>query len=112
ANDWIQLVISLLTVAAAAGLLRRKNPRVARLLAVLGLAAAGGFVATLVASEAGYKLLFQGQPYRVVWVLQLLQGPLLLWMAARLWRAGDEPSRVGAVALVAVGLIGLELAQY
>ena len=111
-EDWIRLAISLLAVAAAAGLLRRKNPRVARLLTLVVLAAAGGFVATLVASEAGYKLLFQGQPYRVAWVLQLLQGPLLLWMAARLWRAGDEPSRTGAVALVAVGLLGLNLILY
>jgi hypothetical protein len=111
-NDWIQLAISLLTVTSAACLLRRKNPRVARLLTVLALAGAGGFVSTLAASEAGYKLLFQAQPYRVLWVLQLLQGPLLLWMAARLWRSGGEPSRVGAVGLAAVGLLGLDLFLY
>jgi hypothetical protein len=112
ANDWIQLAISLLTVTAAAGLLRRKNPRVARLLAVIGLAAAGGFVGTLAASEVGYKLLFQCQPYRMLWLLEPLQGPLFLWMAARLWRIGGEPSRAAAVGLVAVGLIGLDLLRY
>ena len=111
-DDWIQLAISFLTIAAAARLLRRKNPRIARFLTVLGLAGAGGFVCTLVASEVGYKLLFQAQPYRVLWALQLLQAPLLLWMAARLWRTGGEPSRVGAVGLVAVGLAGLDLVTY
>jgi hypothetical protein len=108
ANDWVRLSVGLLTVAAGAWAMRRRNPRLARVLAALGLTAAGGFAATLIASELGYRLLFQGQPYRLLWVVQTVQAPLLLWLGARWWRFGGEPGRVGVAMLAAVGLAGLD----
>jgi hypothetical protein len=108
-TDWLQAGASLAAVAVVAWKLRRKNPRAARLLAVLGLVAGGGFAATLVAGEVGYRLLFQGQPYRALWLPQLLQAPLLFWLAARSWRRGDERGRAAAVGLAGVVLTRLDV---
>jgi hypothetical protein len=48
--------------------------------------------------------LFQGQPYRVLWILKILQPPLVLWLAMRAWPCGLR-GRIAAIALV--GFLGV-----
>src|SRR4030095_1895367 len=64
-RDWLNATLSLGVAFSAARLLRRQSPEYARFLLVVGLAGTLGLTATLVASQAPYLLLFQGQPYRV-----------------------------------------------
>jgi hypothetical protein len=99
-GDWLGLALSLTAVCAGAVALRREQPRLARLLAIVAYVGAGGMLATTLASLAGYRLLFQAQPYRAVWLLAVLQMPVVLLLLARAWRSEREASRLAAVGLL------------
>jgi hypothetical protein len=105
AADWLQAVVSIGVAVAGALALRHEEPRQARFLALLSLVAAGGLLGTFVASEHGYTILFQGQPYRALWLVKFLQPGLCLWLAGRLWRRAREADQVLAVLLT--GYLGL-----
>src|SRR5207253_3172127 len=38
------------------------------------------------AESLPYALPLQGQPYRALWILKMLQIPLAVWFAAKLWQ--------------------------
>jgi len=103
AADWQRLA-----VAAGASLafarLRRGSPA-ATLAAAATLVAAVGVALTGIAVGADARLLFQGQPYRWVWVAEVLGGPLALVVGAHLWAAGPRARAGGlTLALAAAGL--------
>jgi hypothetical protein len=97
AADWQRL-----TVAAGASLafarLRHGAPA-ATLAAAAALVAAGGVALTGFAAECEARLLFQGQPYRWVWVTEVMGGPLALVVGSHLWAAGPR-ARAGGLLLV------------
>ena len=55
----------------------------------------------MAASLLPYALLFQGQPYRVLWILKVLQIPLGFLLIARASQAASLPARLAALVLVA-----------
>jgi hypothetical protein len=95
-SDWLQIAVPFTLMLAAAWRFRGEQ-RIARLSAAVLLVAAGGLLATTVASRYGYALLFQAQPYRAVWLLKVLYVPLGLSLAASLWSERSERSRLAAV---------------
>ncbi len=105
-RDWLNLALSLaLPVAGAAWLFNGEADRQRFLLAAT-LAAAAGFLLTVIASLSPYALLFQGQPYRVLWILKVLQIPLAFTFIAR-WSVSESvPAKLGALALLAFYSVG------
>jgi hypothetical protein len=99
ASDWMQMVVPLTLVVAAAWL-GRSDKRLSRLGWAVALVSAGGLLASVVASRNGYTLLFQAQPYRAVWLLKVHYVPLGFWLAADLWQRATEAARVAAVVVV------------
>jgi hypothetical protein len=99
-DDWANVIISQVVVTVAAVVLLRSSPRLGWLVLAVALVALGGMVANVIGSVMGYRLLLQGQPYRFLWVVRLLQVPLTLHLAAQLYRQGDEPRRWLALALL------------
>ncbi len=97
-DDWLRVLGSFLVGLGALAYLGRGRPRqlVALVLAV-GLV---GLVGTVVASRLPYALLFQGQPYRAIWLVQLLEIPLGLFLVVQWWR-GSSGARAAALALAA-----------
>lgn len=76
AKDWLNLGVSVALPIAACLTLYRDDPRRQQFLWIVTYAGAIGFLTTLFASMLPYALLFQGQPYRVLWILKVLQIPL------------------------------------
>ena len=91
ATDFQRLALAAAAVVAFA----RLNPRTpaATLAASALLVAAVGVILASYAAGFEARLLFQGQPYRWVWVLEVLAGPLTLAVAAQVWPAGDTRIR-------------------
>lgn len=102
-TDWRRLVVCVAVVLVAAGLWARAERGRADFLRVAVLVGVTGLVATTVAGLLGYKLLLQGQPYRMVWLLHLLAVPCAVQLVAWAWAAGNERHRVAA--LVAAGAL-------
>src|SRR6516165_8248279 len=75
-KDWINLAVSFALPIAACFSLYLADPVRRRFIAIVTLAGAVGFVVTVAASILPYALLFQGQPYRVLWILKVFQAPL------------------------------------
>ncbi|HVS37847.1 MAG TPA: hypothetical protein VMS17_19975 [Gemmataceae bacterium] len=85
--DWINLGAGLV-FAFAVGLVpcREEDRRIARFGLVLGVVSAVTVVGTFVAAWLPYALPLQGQPYRALWLLRLMQAPFGLQLAWNLWR--------------------------
>src|SRR5262249_845689 len=84
-GDWMNLSMSIVLAAVGGIAMRAEHPGAARLLGGAAGLAVVGVVAMIVAGLVPYRLLLQGQPYRVLWILQVLEAPLAFWLAARLW---------------------------
>jgi hypothetical protein len=89
-----------LLAAAWAG---RRQP-LGRLALLVILVAAAGVAASVIGCLAGYALLVQGQPYRALWLVAVLQVPAGLWLAARLW---GQPGLGRLLALAVLACLGL-----
>jgi hypothetical protein len=100
-NNWLNLAVSFAMPIAACFTLNRDDPDRRRFLLVVVLAGALGFLTTFAASYLPYALLFQGQPYRVLWILKVLQIPLGFILIARLGASPMPMARFAAVALLA-----------
>ena len=105
AADWQRLTVGTWACLAFARIGR--GSRAATLAAAATLVASAGVVLTGIAVGADARLLFQGQPYRWVWVMEVMGGPLALLVGARLWSSGPR-ARVGGLILVSAAL-GLSL---
>jgi len=95
--DWRRLLVCVAIVLVAAGLWARADRGRADFLRVAVLVGVTGLVATTVAGLLGYKLLLQGQPYRMVWLLHLLAVPCAVQLVAWAWAGGGERHRVAAL---------------
>ena len=106
ATDWQRLAVAAAAVVAFARL-NLRTPAATLAASALLVAAVGVVLASFAAgSEA--RLLFQGQPYRWVWVLEVLGGPLTLAVVAQVWPAGDARTRWACV-LAVVAAAGFPL---
>jgi hypothetical protein len=76
-----------------------------RFLVMVAIVSVAAVVGTALAECLPYALLVQGQPYRALWILKVLQIPFAFWFASRLWRMPQWYGPVGAAALV--GVLGL-----
>jgi hypothetical protein len=103
-GDWPGVAMSIALPLGAAAAMRRDVPARARLIIVAAVVAAGGVLLMWVAGRMSYRLLLQAQPYRGLWIMQVLAVPSAFWLARRWWSRG----RAGAVASVLlIALFGL-----
>ena len=84
--DWLSILASFAIVTWAAVLMMRESPERARVLLLAIVLGAVGVVATIVAARVPYRLLLQAQPYRALWIVQVLAIPLSISLACRLWQ--------------------------
>jgi hypothetical protein len=102
-GDYRLLAFTVLVVGATAVLLWRENRPAANFLGLTLLAGLGGLLATTVSSGMGYRILFQGQPYRALWLVHLLSVPCAILLLVRAWQSGQERTRI----LTILGVSGL-----
>ena len=95
AADWARGFTALVTVVGAGALMRKHDFGAAAIFLGSAVTACAGLAASAIASDLGYRLLMQSQPYRAVWLLQLLHIPAAVIVASALWQRGG-PSRVAA----------------
>ncbi len=101
--DWLHLGAGL-TFAFWLGLAPCRGPeneRIARFALVIGAVSAVAVVGTILAPWLPYALPLQGQPYRALWLLRLMQAPFGLQLAANLWRQPDGRGKLPAVGVAA-----------
>ncbi len=96
ADDWAHTVVSLVVLTVAAVLSRQAGWR-GRFLLALALVASVGLAVNVVGCLLGYQRIVAGQPYRVLWLVRLIQVPLTLHLAAWLWNrpSGDQEVEAG-----------------
>jgi hypothetical protein len=99
-KDWINLGLTLAVPVAAIFSLDLGSDR-QRFVAIACLAGVVGFLATLAASFLPYALLFQAQPYRVLWIMKIIQVPLGFWLVVRWSQSTSLWPKIGSLALVA-----------
>lgn len=99
--DWLNAAASLVLPIAAATTVFRDDPVRRRFVLVLALAGAIGFAATFAASMSPYALLFQAQPYRVLWIAKVVQVPLAFLLITHWSQSASLSARAAALALVA-----------
>lgn len=101
-RDWINIALCGLGLGAGVVCFYRSeaaaSSRFCAVAAFVGLAAVLG---TMIAATLPYALLFQGQPYRALWILKVLQVPLCAMLVVRLWSTGDLLPRVAAFLIAA-----------
>jgi hypothetical protein len=116
-SDWLNAGMGLVGVGAAAFAFCRSNAttrlgscqgdensltlRRGRFLAMVTAVSLIGLVGTAVAENLPYALLVQGQAYRALWILKVVQIPFAFWFAARLWSVPCWYGPLGAAALIA-----------
>jgi hypothetical protein len=98
---WLNVALSFAIPGAACFTVFRGDVQRRRFLIAATLAGAAGLLGTVVATELPYALLFQGQPYRVMWILKVLQVPLGFTLIAHGCQATSLFARLGALVLVA-----------
>ncbi|MGF1578075.1 MAG: hypothetical protein ACFCD0_01795 [Gemmataceae bacterium] len=103
--DWTSACISVFVVGVSAVALRTSQPKTSRLLTIVCVVGLTGLVSSVVASERGYKLLFQAQTYRSLWLVSVLQVPSAIFTWACWSRLG--PRFGWALGLMLVLLVAL-----
>ena len=101
--DWLNLGVGL-AFAFLLGLApchAAEDRRIARFALVIGAVSAVAVVGTILAAWLPYALPLQGQPYRALWLLRLMQAPFGLQLAANLWRQPDGRGKLPAVGVAA-----------
>ncbi len=98
-TDWLNHVLAFGFCVAGFAWLLRDDPIRARFLFIATLVGIIGLAATALAAVSPYALLFQGQPYRVVWILKVLQVPLGFCVIGRLSQSSAVLPRLVALAL-------------
>jgi hypothetical protein len=99
-EDWVRIAVSF-TVALTAAWHLRADARIRRLLLAVSSVAAVGLIGGVLACFLPYALLFQGQPYRWLWPLELSLFPLSFLVGHRLWRMGRFLGRLTTLGLLA-----------
>jgi hypothetical protein len=110
-GDWLAVAASIALPLAAAAVMRRDFPTRARLLIVAAVSAASGVVLMSAAGTQSYRLLLQAQPYRGLWITQVLAIPSAFWLATALWRRGSAGAVAAVFTIAYFGLIHLLRAE-
>jgi hypothetical protein len=103
--DWINVLLCGVGLAAGVALNFRQDPRRACFNTIVFLVGVAAVLGTLLAGALPYALPLQGQPYRALWILKVLQIPLCFVLADRLWRSDSALRQVFALALLAFFVI-------
>ena len=103
-SDWLQVGFAFAVTLAAWRYLPR-DPRFRDFMIALTAVTLFGIVGSVLASFLPYALLLQGQPFRSLWIVQLLHVPLALLLAKNWWTRDGWPGRSAAVLLL--GCVGL-----
>jgi hypothetical protein len=98
--DWIDAFVSFAILLASAFWLYRADVQRRRFALVLVAVGVAGLLGSLFASLLPYALLLQGQPYRVLWLLKVVQAPLGFVLIARLSRSAHALPQTAALALM------------
>jgi hypothetical protein len=98
-SDWLYVGFSSAVVILTALVVRQRSPELATLLGLTVVLGVGGLLATMLASVRGYELLFQGQPYRMIWLTHLLCIPCAILLVMRAWATSSELARGASVLL-------------
>ncbi len=101
--NWMVALVSFVVVLVAAVAIRHSQPQAARLLGIACVVVATALVCNTVASERGYRLLSQAQPYRSLWLLSTLQVPAAFLAMAGWWRRAPSVGWVFGLALALSG---------
>ena len=89
-RDWLHVIVSLTLVIFSSRQWRQSNPRRGRFLEIVALAGAAGLAGTAVCSYLPYALLFQVQPYRILWIVRVCEIPLGFWWIAHWLKEGRQ----------------------
>ena len=103
--DWTNQLLAFAVAIAGVVWLFRDDVDRQRFLYVATIVGIIGLSATALASWSPYALLFQGQPYRVVWILKVLQVPLAFMVLSRCCQSEYLIARLVALGLAAFFLI-------
>jgi hypothetical protein len=103
-GDWVNVSMSIALPVCVGINMAGDSPRRARFLFISAALSAVGMLTMLIAGWVPYRILLQGQPYRALWILQVLEIPLAFWLAARSWQMGSA-GQVASVLLI--GFFGL-----
>jgi hypothetical protein len=98
--DWFNLFLCFVMPIGALVFLFREDSRRARFVLALTVVAGLCIAGNLIVSELPYALLIQGQLYRSLWLLKLVQAPLGFWLAGRLWQVHETRGPLWALAVL------------
>jgi hypothetical protein len=99
-EDWLNVGMGLIGVGAAAVACWKGNVVHGRFLLLVTIVSVAAVVGTALAESLPYALLVQGQPYRALWILKVLQVPFAFWFAVRLFGVPQWYGPLGAVTLI------------
>ncbi|MBI1832826.1 MAG: hypothetical protein HYR84_15405, partial [Planctomycetes bacterium] len=99
-KDWTNVAVSFAVPTAACLSLYPDDADRQRFFAIAILAGVVGLLTTVAASMLPYALLFQGQPYRVLWILRVVQVPLAFLLIARWSESESVLKQCASLALV------------
>jgi len=94
-KDWWYLAFQLAILCVAIWRHRHLDADKTRFLIVLLVVTVAGTVGSILAEKLPYALLFQGQPYRVLWMLAFLHIALAVWLCVE-WCS--QPGLLGQLA--------------
>ena len=98
-KDWLNVAVSMALPIVACVCFYPADAERRRFFLIAALAGAAGLAVTVAASMLPFALLFQGQPYRVLWILKVMQVPLGFLLIAR-WSQGPIIGKLATLALV------------
>ena len=100
--DWLNVAMSLAGAYLGDGNAAPwgDHARRRRFLQVSVAVGIAGILGTALGAELPYALLFQGQPYRALWILKALQVPLGFWLIRRWACTAELPRRIAALGLL------------
>ena len=106
--DWLR-VSAALGVVVLARMSLPWQPRPETFLTALVAVTALGIAGTLAASKLPYALLVQGQPFRILWLSQVLATPLALGLGWNWWQRGDSLHRAGTFSLFVIPTLAISI---
>ncbi len=104
-SDWAALLLAIFTVGMAGLLLPTQRSHRVFLMAT-AMVSLGGVLISILAYQLPYARLFQVQPYRWLWLSQLVSIPLGLVAAHRLWHLYRPMSSAVAFGIASYFLLG------
>ncbi|MCZ2342557.1 MAG: hypothetical protein LC104_12310 [Bacteroidales bacterium] len=96
-GDWQRILVAVALVGYG---IVTYSGSIRRMLVLILITGVGGLALTEMATRLPYALLFQGQPYRAIWLIHLAQIPIAASCIVRFWNRGNR-SRTLAVLLLA-----------